>query len=115
MTTNAFLLSWDCNGLEGCVPITQYEDMDKQNFMDVLAGKSKSENPLGRIISMMTLRARFNPQRNYEIYAIDCDHSITGDQWRVMFDDNPQGMADLVREKGIKIYSDRSTTARKIV
>jgi len=115
MTQNAFLLSWDCNGLEGCVPITQYEDMDKQNFMDILAGKEKTTNPLGRIISMMTLRARFNPQRNYEIYAIDCDSSFTEDKWKALFDDSPQEMADLVREKGVKIYSDRSTTARKIV
>lgn len=115
MTTNAFLLSWDCNGLEGCVPITQYEDMDEQNFMEVLAGKAKSDNPLGRILSMMTLRAQFNPQRNYEIYAIDCFDGMTDRDWHRMFDENPQGMADLVREKGVKIYSDRSTTVRKIV
>lgn len=115
MTVNAFLLSWDCNGLEGCVPITQYEDMDHQKLMDVLAGKKPEKNPLGQIISHMTLRARFNPQRNYEIYAIDCDVGISKEDMIEMFDGNPQGMADLVREKGIKIYSDRSTSARKIV
>lgn len=115
MTTNAFLLSWDCNGLEGCVPITQYEEIDQLNFMNVLAGAEKEDNPLGKIISFMTLRARFNPQRNYEIYAIDCDSSFTQSRWQELFEDNPQGMADLVREKGVKIFSDRCTTSRKIV
>ncbi len=37
MTTNAFIFSWDCNGVEAIVPITQYEDMDKRNLINILA------------------------------------------------------------------------------
>ncbi len=54
------------------------------------------------------MRARFNPQRHYEIYAIDCDKDITADAWRVMWETCPQETADLVRARGHKIYSDRA-------
>jgi len=46
MTTNAFILSWDQLGIEAVVPITQYEDWDHQNLVNVLAGaKKKRQSP----------------------------------------------------------------------
>jgi hypothetical protein len=114
MTVNAFLLSWDCEGIEGIVPITQYEEHDHQNLVDVLAGKSKTANPLDQILNMMMMRARFNPQRNYEIYAIDCDKYMQDSDWRSMFEESPQETANMVRERGVKLYSDRRTSKVKI-
>lgn len=108
MTTNAYILSWDMTGLESVVPITQYEDWDQQTMIDILAGNKVKKSPLNGIIQTLVLRARFNTQRHYEIYAIDCDASISAEDWRRMFDDNPQGSADLVRSRGVKIHSDRA-------
>jgi len=107
MTTNAFLLSWDMTGLEAVVPISQYEEHEHQNLVEVLAGKKKTKNPLNQIVFMMEMRARYNPQRHYEIYAIDCDHSFTADTWREYFNEHPQEAANIVRDRGVKIYSDR--------
>lgn len=107
MTINAFILSWDMTGLESVVPISKYEDWEHQSMLDVLAGLSVKENPLGRILTALLMRARFNTQRHYEIYAIDCDTSITEEDWRDMFDADPQGSADLVRQRGISLHSDR--------
>jgi hypothetical protein len=105
MTTNAFLMSWDCTGVEAIVPITQYEDWDTQCAFDVLQGLSPNKNnPLNSILNAILMRARFNSQRFYEVYAIDCDESVTEDTWRYMWDTNPQGTADLVRSRGIKLY-----------
>lgn len=115
MTTNAFLLSWDCYGLESCVPITQYEDLEKEALFDILNNKEPKANPLSQIVYRMTLRARFNPQRNYEIYAVDCDPSITEDSLVQLFENDPQAAAELIRAKGIKLYSDRTTAKRCIV
>ena len=115
MTTNAFLLSWDCYGLESCVSITQYEAMEKEALFDILNDKEPKANPLNQILHSMKLRAQFNPQRNYEIYAVDCAASITKDSLVQMFENAPQEAADLIRATGIQLYSDRTTAKRCIV
>jgi hypothetical protein len=56
---------------------------------------------------MMVLRARFNPQRHYEVYSIAADNGITDEDIRGMFDADPQCAADIIRERGNKIFSDR--------
>jgi arsenate reductase-like glutaredoxin family protein len=53
------------------------------------------------------LRARYNSQRHYEIYTVNMDESISEQDIRDMFETSPQGMADLIRERGHKMYSDR--------
>lgn len=115
MTTNAFIFSWDQLGIEGIVPITQYEDWDKVQLMEVIKGNRRENNPLDQIIKTMELRARFNPQRHYEIYAIDCDPELDEVFWKERWEAEPQWCADLVRKKGYKIYSDRATSEIKIV
>jgi len=87
---NLFLLSWDQLGLESCINVTA---MEKEQVWSLL----KNEN----------LRARANSQRHYEIYTVTIDGSITEDDVRDMFKDNPQAMADLIRDRGNKMYSDR--------
>ena len=109
MTTNAFIFSWDQLGIEAIVPITQYEHHDKQNLINMLSEKPTERNPLDSIVRSLLLRARFNPQRHYEIYAVDCDASLDEVFWRKQWEENPQYTADLIRERGHKLYSDRAT------
>lgn len=109
MTTNAFIFSWDQLGIEAIVPITQYEHHDKQNLIRILSEKSVERNPLDSIVRSLILRARYNPQRHYEIYAVDCDASLDEAFWRKQWEENPQYTADLIRERGHKLYSDRVT------
>jgi hypothetical protein len=105
MTTNAFLFMWDEMGIESIVPISQYEDIDMLNTFNILADKPVQRNPLTSIIQHMVLRARINGQRSYEIYAIDCEDSYTEEFWEEMWTNSPQECADLIRERGTKIYS----------
>lgn len=114
MTTNAFIFSWDCLGVEAIIPITKYEMIDKINLINILSEKKTVESPVGTIIYNLTMRARFNPQRNYEIYAIDCSKELDAAFWKAKWEDDPQFCADLIREKGLKIYSDRATKERVI-
>lgn len=109
MTTNAFIFSWDQLGIEAIVPITQYEHHDKQNLIRILSEKSVERNPLDSIVRSLILRARYNPQRHYEIYAVDCDESMDEKFWRTQWDEHPQATADLIRDRGHKLYSDRVT------
>lgn len=100
---NLFLLSWDQLGLESCINVTA---MEKEQVWSLLKNENKSSR-LQHIVSAIMLRARYNSQRHYEIYTVTMDGSITEDDVRDMFKDNPQGMADLIRDRGNKMYSDR--------
>jgi hypothetical protein len=107
MTTNAYLISWDMTGLEAVVPITQYEQWDRDNTFRILKDEPTARNPLDNIIQGMLLRARFNNHRHYEIYAIDCVDEISESDIRHMFATDPQASADLIRDRGQRLYSDR--------
>jgi hypothetical protein len=103
-----FVVSWCCEGLEGIIPVTELE---RKATFDVLSGKPNT-GQVGSSINMMVLRARFNTQRHYEIYAIAAAPGITKDDIRNMFEDDPQYAADLIRERGNKIHSDRAEPNR---
>lgn len=115
MTTNAFIFSWDCDGIEAIIPITKYEKWDQENLMRLLKDEKKLSNPLDTIIRTLIMRARFNTQRHYEIYAVDCDSSLDEEFWREQWNIAPQETADLIRERGHKLYSDRRQQQYKIV
>lgn len=115
MTTNAFIFAWDCNGIEAIVPISQYEGHDAENTFRILTDKPTERNPLDTIVRNLILRARYNTQRHYEIYAIDCSVDLDEVFWREQWDTEPQATADLIRERGQEIYSDRVKTAPVIV
>lgn len=105
-TGNTFVLSWDIHGLESCINATRIE---RERVWNTLADKeADNRDTLGRILSSLTLRARFNPQRHYEVYAIDVSEEISKEDLIQNFEDDPQGMVDLIRIRGRKIYSDRA-------
>lgn len=107
MTTNAYLVYWCEEGLESVVPITEYEPIDVENTFRILNNQEPVRNPMNSIIQMMILRGRMNGQRHYELYAIDCVDNITRRDIEQMFEDDPQSAADLIRDRGIRVFSDR--------
>lgn len=112
MTTNAYLIYWCSEGLESVVPITEYEPIDMENTFRILNNQETIRNPMNGIIQMMMLRARVNGQRHYELYAIDCVESITKEDLEQMFEDDPEAAADLIRSRGVKVFSDRAVKNR---
>ena len=99
---NLFLLSWDMHGLETAINVT---DIEKQASWATL--KNEKVPSLGSVVNAVLIRARANAQRHYEVYTVTMESNITEQDVYKMFDENPQGMADLIRERGHKIYSDR--------
>mgnify|MGYP006287344381 CR=1 FL=1 len=96
---NIFLLSWDNTGLETIINVTQLE---KEKMWAALQDQ-KSPN-INHIVGSLMMRARYNPQRHYEIYTVTVNDSITEEDLRTMFDNDPQASADLIRERGNKVY-----------
>ena len=115
MTTNAYIFAWDQTGIESIIPITQYEEWDKKNTWNVLTDQPVERNPLNSIIQSLILRARYNSQRHYEIYAIECAFDMGEEEWREIWQENPQATADLIRERGQKIYSDREDRTSQVI
>ena len=116
MTTNAFIFSWDQLGIESIIPITQYEKWDQVQLMQIMKDGTSERNPLTQIVNMLTMRARFNNHRHYEIYAIDCNEEMDKEFWEEQWEKYPQETAELIRERGVKLYSDRADSTRiKIV
>ena len=112
MTTNAYLVYWCSEGLESVVPISEYEHIDTENTFRILSNQDPIRNPMYSIIQMMILRGQFNTQRHYELYAIDCDQTIDKQDIEQMFEDDPQSAADLIRSRGVKVFSDRAVKNR---
>jgi hypothetical protein len=109
-TKNAFIFSWDQLGIEAIIPISQYEHIEQQNLIRILSEKPTLQNPLDNIVRSLLLRARYNSQRHYEIYAIDCTEEMDEKFWHEQWQEYPQTTAELIRERGHKLYSDRVET-----
>lgn len=105
------LAMWDMKGLECIFDISLYKKKVKQ-YEKELAWSilkddgSKPTKPEGPPLSMMLLRARYNSQRQYEIYEFTSEVSLT--DVKGMFNETPQTIVNWIRKNGYRIYSDYS-------
>jgi hypothetical protein len=102
MTTSksrVFICYWDCNGFEVIADMTSWE---RQCLLDTIAGKELSAPPVN--IKTMTLRAKFNPQRNPEIWTFNTEDDLDEDALWSYAETNPQELADMIRNRGEKLY-----------
>ena len=115
MESKTFILSWDSYGLECCREIGEKIEQARQRDQEVLLEliKDPDQNPanapmreVNQLVNMLMLRARVNPHRSYEIYTINTDPSITEESLSENFRDSPRTMAELIRNRGVKLYSD---------
>ena len=119
MSENRYYLAYWCNeGFESLVDITEYQHWEKVCLLETIRNSKKESkpNPLGQMIGHMKLRMRFNPQREYELYAFmsnpDIDHKAI-EEWSY---NDPQSLVNWIRGNGVKIASDKREKERaKIV
>lgn len=99
-------------GLESCVNAS---DIDMQHTLDLLSasGATNTTRPssLNRILNSIVVRARANPQRHYEVYSIQVDSSVNQNDLVRQFEECPQEMANLIRDRGCKIFSNRAVSS----
>jgi len=122
---NLFLLSWDMTGLESIIDLTNlenlYEEEEKKRMWAIL-GDPEAKDPgnhsgstLNQVVQHILLRARVNSQRHYEVYTIQTTPGVTEQDMWDMFNNDPQTAADLVRERGNCLYSDRVNTRTQVI
>lgn len=95
-----FLLSWDREGFECVQDITDQhpDNWDKSQLMLALKSNPVRKNPLFSQLGGMMMRARFNTQRDPEIYIIGVDDDIDIDTVREWSKSDPQSLVDWTRE-----------------
>lgn len=108
--SNIFIVVWDMTGLETVIDVN---DLTGEDTMRALKGEKGSA--LGRTMFVLTQRARANSHRHYEIYSIHTNPEISKQDMADMFHQNPQGAADLIRDRGTKIYSDRANKQTQVI
>lgn len=109
MTNSRFLAMWDCKGLECVFDITDLE------HDAMLAGLKNEAFKTPFNLTALMLRARYNSQRSYEIYTFEFSGQMSIESVKEMFEENPQGIVDLIREKGNKVYSDYTPQNKKAI
>jgi hypothetical protein len=104
-----FVVVWCSEGLECVEEIT---GQDKRAMWATL--KDEEPKALTDVLKYSILRARFNPQRIYEIYTVTAVDGIKKKDIVGMFNNSPQTAADTIRRLGNKLYSDRLLNERVI-
>ncbi len=112
-----FVAMWDMNGLESLLNVTQIEkehkQWEKENIFRLLKEENPTVKPAHVPLEMMIMRAKFNSQRHYEIYAFDSE--LSEQDISKTFETSPQVMVDAIRGIGHKFYSDRATKSAVII
>ena len=96
---NTWLLYWCNEGLECAINVSEVEaehiGAEQANMWSVLS-TPEGEDPvrvksagdeLNRTFQHMLLRARFNPQRHYEMYSVGMPLDVTKSDIEKMFED----------------------------
>jgi len=122
---NVFLLSWDMTGLESLIDLTTLEKLHEQEekvrMMAILSDPDARDpgdqtgSLLNQIVQNILLRARVNQQRHYEVYTIQTTPGITEKDLWDMFNNDPQYAAELIRERGNQLYSDRVNKRTQVI
>jgi len=108
---NRFVVMWDMYGLEYIAPID--EPLKKRSWA-LLKGEPANNFNLPNL-EILSIRARVNSQRNYEIYVIDVEEDVSANDLIKMFKANPQSSVNLIRERGHCYFGEPLSTARKPV
>jgi hypothetical protein len=107
--SRVYICYWDCNGFETIVDCTSWE---RQSLMNTIAGKELTPAPVN--LNSMMMRARFNPQRNPEIWSFNTTYDIDADDLWQLADENPQALVDMIRDRGKKLYGNSKPIETRI-
>lgn len=112
------LAMWDRDGFECLQDITgkHPDNFEKGQIIDILKGNKPQSNPLSQQVHAMTIRARYNSQRCYEIYVFTTEDSIEFKDIEDWMIGDPQSLVNWVRENHYaKIYSDYQPKYKPVI
>jgi hypothetical protein len=114
---NHFLAVWDMYGLESLHDVLHakklHDEWEKAKVLAILKEEELPSQPRTIPLNALLLRARMNTHRCYEIYEFATPFSFK--EIEKMFKEDPQTMANTVREVGYKIHSDRVEIDKRVI
>lgn len=114
-TGNCYFLVWNREGLEYIENLTELAHDDLLRRLQLSGDQvDKFRSRVDAMFFHWTLRARANPQRCYETYAIQVEDGIGREDLEALYEQSPQAFVDLVRSRGHCIYDGRQSTAAVI-
>ena len=108
---NTFVTLFDTEGFESIIDITEMEEdhiIRKLTDIDYNNENSKA----GALVGQMSLRARFNGHRKSQVWAFQA--AASQETLMEIAHGNPQGMADLIRSKGLELFGGYSNGDNQI-
>lgn len=106
-----FLVMWCNEGLEFVVDVTA--DQQRRMWTRLKEGAACESSVPN--INHLKLRARYNPQRHYEIYMIEAEPDVDENAIRTWFKTTPQDAVDAIRERGHCLHSDRAEEENVVI
>ena len=104
-----YICMWDENGFEVIKDCTSWE---RDTFLNTIAGKDLTPAPVN--LQAMTMRARFNPQRSYEIYTFNTVEEFDEESLWEIAEETPQPLVDWIRKNGKRLYGNAKYTEARI-
>jgi hypothetical protein len=105
--SSKWLVVFGSEGWEMLVPCDAIINRDFLQFGD----EKKLEMP--GLINIAMTKARANSQRHPEVWAYDTEQDFSEAEMRSMWEESPQGMADLVRGRGKLLF--REARGRQVI
>ena len=99
---NVFAFSFSSEGFEAIVNLSE---IDQAGIIAKMGEESPSETVNG-VLNMLSIRARFNQNRQMEIWLLKFDDGITEESLWEQCQSDPQSMATLAREHGEAVFSE---------
>ena len=106
--SQTYLAYWDCLGFEALVNLT--EERDKA----VMAALAGTDYHASFNLNHMVLRARYNPQRDPEIWTFNVAGGIDFDSVKAMSEASPQALVDFIRKNGQPYWREKVKQRRLI-
>jgi hypothetical protein len=97
MKAKHYIAYFDSLGFESIINLDAYEK-------DLTWSSLKGEQPKMKLpVGIMIMRAKANPQRHPEIWTFQSE--VDEKELWCYAKENPQGLADLIREHGSKVFT----------
>ena len=91
---NVFVFSFSQEGFEAIVNLTE---IDQRMIMAKMAD-DKLPQSVNSILTMMTMRARYNQQRRMEVWLVKLSEEFTEEELWALAESDPQAAADIARQ-----------------
>jgi len=94
MPSNVFMFSFDENSFEAIVNLAA---IDETFILAKMGDEAKMPQSVNSILSMVSIRARFNEHRRMEVWLVKLDDEFTEEGLWEWSQEDPHAVADLAR------------------